>query len=89
MPTAAAEQQITKLRSLMDLLTTSVNDLITELSYSPSRKSTAGDRADIRIPRGPKTEEVRKCIIAAAASLEAAVLTPQWRLSYLYTKVMV
>ncbi|KAF5510318.1 O-methyltransferase gedA [Colletotrichum siamense] len=80
---ATAEQQITKLRSLLDLLTTSVNDLITELSYSPSRKPMADNKADVRIPRGPKTEEARKCIIAAACSLEAAVLTPQWRLGHL------
>ncbi|KAI8271578.1 hypothetical protein K4K56_003204 [Colletotrichum sp. SAR 10_98] len=80
---ATAEQQITKLRSLLDLLTTSVNDLITELSYSPSRKPMADNKADVRIPTGPKTEEARKCIIAAAGSLEAAVLTPQWRLGHL------
>ncbi|KAH0420674.1 hypothetical protein CcaCcLH18_13885 [Colletotrichum camelliae] len=80
---ATAEQQITQLRSLLDLLSTSVNDLITELSSSPSCKSTADNKADIRVPRGPQAEEARKCIIAATASLEAAILTPQWRLGHL------
>ncbi|KAJ0303660.1 hypothetical protein Brms1b_011553 [Colletotrichum noveboracense] len=43
----------------------------------------ADNKTDVRIPRGPKTEEARKCIIAAAGSPEATVLTPQWRLGHL------
>ncbi|KAF9877263.1 hypothetical protein CkaCkLH20_05529 [Colletotrichum karsti] len=78
---ATAEQQITHLRSLLGILTTSVNDLIAELSTA-GNGATPGP-ADVRIPKDPKTEEARKRIIAAAASLEAAVFTPQWRLGHL------
>ncbi|KAL0929902.1 o-methyltransferase [Colletotrichum truncatum] len=85
---ATAEQQITHLRSLLDIISTSTNDLINELSSSLSSKSINGNGstvayADVRIPKDPKTEEARKRIIAATASLEAAVITPQWRLSHL------
>ncbi|OLN93266.1 Demethylsterigmatocystin 6-O-methyltransferase 6 [Colletotrichum chlorophyti] len=83
-----AEQQIAHLRSLLDILITSTNELIAELSSSSSSKSTAvnGDTTvhrDVRIPKDPKTEEARKRVIAATASLEAAVFTPQWRLGHL------
>ncbi|KAK1994702.1 O-methyltransferase [Colletotrichum falcatum] len=80
-----AEQQITLLRSLLDILTTSTNDLITKLS-SPSSSSKNGvtsDHVDVRVPADSETEEARKRVIAATASLEAAVFTPQWRLSHL------
>ncbi|OHE91113.1 O-methyltransferase [Colletotrichum orchidophilum] len=85
---ATAEQQITHLRSLLDVLTTSTNDLIAELSSSSSTESKARNKAtsdhqDIRIPRNHKAEEARKRIIAATASITAAVLTPQWRLGHL------
>ncbi|GKT48767.1 O-methyltransferase gedA [Colletotrichum spaethianum] len=85
---ATAEHQITHLRSLLDILTTSINDLIAELSSSSSSKSTASngdtaDHTDVRIPKDPKTEEARKRVIAATASLDAAVFTPQWRVGHL------
>ncbi|KAF6844643.1 O-methyltransferase [Colletotrichum musicola] len=80
-----AEQQITHLKSLLVIITSSTNDLIAELSPPPSSESTAtnGHDSDVRIPKDAKTEEARKRLIAAAASLEAAVLTPQWRLGHL------
>ncbi|TQN72058.1 O-methyltransferase gedA [Colletotrichum shisoi] len=87
-----AELQIARLRSLLDILTTSTNDLIAELS-SPSSSSsacmskaangTAANHGDVRVPADPETEEARKRVIAATASLEAAVFTPQWRLGHL------
>ncbi|GKT65341.1 O-methyltransferase [Colletotrichum tofieldiae] len=85
---ATAEQQITHLRSLLDILTNSTNDLIAELSSYSSSKSTTGsgattDHTDVRIPKDPKTEDARKRVIAATASLEAALFTPQWRLGHL------
>ncbi|WQF87967.1 Putative O-methyltransferase domain, S-adenosyl-L-methionine-dependent methyltransferase superfamily [Colletotrichum destructivum] len=84
-----AEQQITHLRSLLDILTTSTNDLIAELSSSSSTSKSkaangaAANHVDVRVPADPKTEEARKRVIAATASLEAAVFTPQWRLGHL------
>lgn len=82
---ATAEQQIIHLRELLGILTGSVNDLIAELSSSPppKAKATNGHHGDVRVPKDAKTEGARKCIVAATASLEAAVLTPQWRLSHL------
>ncbi|KXH54119.1 O-methyltransferase [Colletotrichum salicis] len=87
---AEQNEQITYLRSVLFVLTTSTNDLIAELASSSARKSTVSNghgtttnHADIRIPKTAKAEEARKRIIAATASLEAAVLTPQWRLGHL------
>ncbi|KAF4773192.1 O-methyltransferase [Colletotrichum scovillei] len=84
---AEQNEQITYLRSVLAILTTSTNDLIAELSSSSAGKATVSNGAktnpDIRIPKTPKAEEARKRVIAATASLEAAILTPQWRLGHL------
>lgn len=82
---ATAEDQITNLRSLLSILTASTNNLIDALSSSSTATNGAnGTKADhVRVPKDPKTEEARKRVIAATASLEAAVLTPQWRLGHL------
>ncbi|KAJ0163409.1 Demethylsterigmatocystin 6-O-methyltransferase [Colletotrichum tanaceti] len=85
---STAEQQISHLRSLLDILTTSTNDLIDKLaspasSSSKTQNGTTANHVDVRVPTDPKTEEARKRIIAATASLEAAVMTPQWRLGHL------
>lgn len=84
---AEQNEQITYLRSVLAVLTSSTNDLIAELSSSSACKSTVSNGAktnhDVRIPKTPKAEEARKRVIAATASLEAAILTPQWRLGHL------
>ncbi|KAK2036956.1 O-methyltransferase [Colletotrichum somersetense] len=69
----------------LDILTTSTNDLIAELSSSKPKTAngTTTNHVDVRVPADPKTEEARKRVIAATASLEAAVYTPQWRLDHL------
>ncbi|KAK1456166.1 O-methyltransferase [Colletotrichum cuscutae] len=84
---AEQNEQITYLRSVLAILTTSTNDLIAELSSSSAGKAAVSNGAktnpDVRIPKTPKAEEARKRAIAATTSLEAAILTPQWRHGHL------
>jgi hypothetical protein len=74
MATPSNQDQIAQIRGLLSILNSSAETLIAALKSCPT------DPLAARVPKTPETAEAQRRILASTAALEAALLTPQWRI---------